>query len=194
MQEAEVRRVMQQVLGQEEVGFWLVQQEQAMYAVLDGQTLLVVVLLTGGGKSLLFTVPAFLEAGGVTVVVVPYRALIEDLVQRIQNCGVDCIEWKHGETNPAAVVVVSADVAGDVTSSGNFISYAGMLSSKGLLRRVVVDECYLIFTLSDWRPKLAKLKSLRLLLCLIVLLIATLLLVREEELGESMQVRVATYI
>ena len=59
------------------------------------------------------------------------------------------MEWKHGETNPAAVVVVSADVAGDVTSSDNFISYAGMLSSKGLLRRVVVDECYLVFTSSD---------------------------------------------
>jgi hypothetical protein len=81
-----------------------------------------------------------------------------------------------------------------VVSSGNFISYAGMLSSKGLLRRVVVDECYLVFTLSDWRLKLAKLKSLRLLPCLIVLLTATLPLVREEELGESMQVRVATYI
>jgi superfamily II DNA helicase RecQ len=165
-----------------------------MYAVLDGQTPLVVVLPTGGEKSLLFTVPAFLEAGGVTVVVVPYRALIKNLVQRIQDCGVDCIEWKHGETNLAAVVVVSADVAGDVISSGNFISYASMLSSKRLLRRVVVDECYLIFTSSDWRPKLAKLKSLRLLPCPIVLLIATLLLVREEELGESMQVRVATYI
>ena len=98
---------------------------------------------------MLFTVPAFLEASRVTVVVVPYQALIEDLVQRIQNCEVDCIEWKHGETNPAAVVVVSADVVGDVISSGNFISYTSMLSSKGLLRRVVVDECYLIFTSSD---------------------------------------------
>jgi superfamily II DNA helicase RecQ len=43
-----------------------------MYAVLDGQTLLVVVLLTGRGKSLLFTMLAFLEASGVTVVVVLY--------------------------------------------------------------------------------------------------------------------------
>jgi superfamily II DNA helicase RecQ len=49
-----------------------VQQEQAMYAVLDEQTLLVIVLLTGRGKSLLFTVPAFLEASRVTVVVVLY--------------------------------------------------------------------------------------------------------------------------
>jgi len=48
-----------------------------------------------------------------------------------------------------AVVIVSADVVEDVVSSGNFLSYASMLSSKGLLRRVVVDECYLVFILSD---------------------------------------------
>ena len=185
---------MQQVLRQEEVSFQLVQQEQVMYAVLDRQTPLVVVLLTGRGKSLLFTVLALLEASRVTVVVVPYQALIKDLVQRIQNCRVDCIEQKHGKTNLAAVVVVSADVAEDVVSSSNFLSYASILSSKRLLQQIVVDKYYLVFTLSDQRLKLAKLKSLQLLLCLIVLLTATLLLVREEELEESMQVQIATYI
>jgi len=192
--EKEVYRAMQQVLGQEEVGFRSVEQEQALHAVLNGQTPLVVVLPTGGGKSLLFTVPACLDRAGVTVVVVPYRALIEDLVGRIQKCGIDCIEWKHGESNPAAVVVVSADVAGDTISNGNFLGYANMLSSKGLLRRVVVDESHLIFTSSDWRPKLAMVKNLRLLPCPIVLLTATLPPVREGELATSMLIQCATYV
>jgi superfamily II DNA helicase RecQ len=44
-----------------------------MHAVLGGQTPLVVVLLTRGSKSLLFTMPAIVKKeGGVTVVVVPY--------------------------------------------------------------------------------------------------------------------------
>jgi superfamily II DNA helicase RecQ len=60
--------------------------------VLDGQRPLVVVLLTGGGKSLLFTVLACLDNPRVTVVVVPYRALIKDLVGRIQKCRINCIE------------------------------------------------------------------------------------------------------
>jgi superfamily II DNA helicase RecQ len=107
--------------------------------------LLVVVLLTGGGKSLLFMLPACIEEG-VTVVFVLYWALIEDLVKQICECGIDCIEWKHGDSNPALVVVVSADVAGDITSNGNFLGYARLLKNKGLLRRVVVDECYLLFT------------------------------------------------
>jgi superfamily II DNA helicase RecQ len=185
---------MQQVLGRRDVGFRSAGQEQALHAVLRGQTPLVVILPTGGGKSLLFTVPACLDNTGVTVVVVPYRALIADLLDRMQKRGIDCIEWKHGESNPAAVVVVSADLAGDITSNGNFLSYATMLHSKGLLRRVVVDESHLIITSSDWRPKLAMLRNLRLLPCPIVLLTATLPPVREGELCDSMLLRCATYI
>jgi superfamily II DNA helicase RecQ len=165
-----------------------------MHAVLRGQTPLVVVLPSGGGKSLLFTVPAVVEKEGVTVVVVPYRALIEDLVARIQESGVDCMEWKHGENNPASVVVVSADLAGDITSNDNFIGYAGLLQTKGLLRRVVVDECHMIFTSSDWRPKLALPKNLRPLACPVVLLTATLPPVREDELESGMLVHNAMYI
>jgi hypothetical protein len=149
MRQDALHKALQRVLGKEEVSFRSAEQEQAMHAALDGQTPLVVVLPTGGGKSLLFTVPACVEPNGVTVVVVPYRALIENLVKRIQACGIECMEWRHGESNPASVVVVSADVAGDLTSNGNFISYAGLLHTKGLLRRVVVNECHLIFTSSE---------------------------------------------
>jgi superfamily II DNA helicase RecQ len=59
--------------------------------VLDNQTPLVIVLLTRGGKSLLFTLPACIEEG-VTVVVVLYQALIKDLVKRICDCSINCIE------------------------------------------------------------------------------------------------------
>jgi superfamily II DNA helicase RecQ len=162
--------------------------------VLDKQTPLVVVLLTGRGKSLLFIVPGCVEEGGITVVVVPYRALITDLVTRIRGSSIECIEWKHRETNLASVVVVSADIAGDILGDGNFLSYARLLCSKGVLRRVVVDECYLIYTSSDWRLKLAGLKNLRLLPCPIVLLTATLLLLQEHELASAMLFTHVTYI
>jgi superfamily II DNA helicase RecQ len=120
------------------------------------------VLPTGGGKSLLFTLLACIEEG-VTVVVVPYWALIKDLVKRICDCSVDCIEWKHGNSNLASVVVVSADVAGDIMSNSNFLGYARLLKNKGLLRRVVLDECYLLFISQHWRENLLKVKNLQLL-------------------------------
>jgi len=189
-----VQRGLQQVLGKQDVGFRSMEQEQALYAVLDKQTPLVVVLPTGGGKSLLFTVPACVEEVGVTVVVVPYRALIEDLVGRIRGAGVECIEWAHGENNPASVVIVSADVVGDITSNSNFLGYAQLLKSKGLLQRIVVDECHLVLTARHWRENLLKVKNLRLLGCPIVLLTATLPPLRERELEASMLVKNATYI
>jgi superfamily II DNA helicase RecQ len=188
--EEQLHKAMQQALGRSEVSFKSYEQERAMHAVVAGQTPLVVVLPTGGGKSLLFMVPACLDDPGATIVVVPYRALIDDLVKRIRGSGIDCVEWKHGEANPAAVVVVSADVAGE----SDFLKYAVLLSGAKLLRRVVVDECHLIFTSSNWRPRLAKLRNLRILSCPIVLLTATLPPVLEEDLGESMLVRCATYI
>jgi superfamily II DNA helicase RecQ len=49
-----------------------------MYAVLYNRTPLVVVLPTGGGESLLFMMPGSIDSTGMTDVVVPYRALIED--------------------------------------------------------------------------------------------------------------------
>ncbi|HVS36152.1 MAG TPA: DNA helicase RecQ [Gemmataceae bacterium] len=61
-------------------------QEQAMRAVLDGRDSLVV-LPTGGGKSLCYQAPAVLN-GGVTVVVSPLIALMKDQVDALRGNGV----------------------------------------------------------------------------------------------------------
>src|ERR1700727_2889290 len=61
-------------------------QEQAMQAVLDGRDSLVV-MPTGGGKSLCYQAPAVLR-GGVTVVVSPLIALMKDQVDALRGNGV----------------------------------------------------------------------------------------------------------
>src|SRR3954464_5405084 len=61
-------------------------QEQAMRAVLDGRDSLVV-MPTGGGKSLCYQAPAVLR-GGTTVVVSPLIALMKDQVDGLRACGV----------------------------------------------------------------------------------------------------------
>src|SRR5207249_10096601 len=61
-------------------------QEQAMRAVLDGRDSLVV-LPTGGGKSLCYQAPAVLR-GGTTVVISPLIALMKDQVDSLRACGV----------------------------------------------------------------------------------------------------------
>lgn len=65
-------------------------QEQAMRAVLDGRDSLVV-MPTGGGKSLCYQAPAALR-GDTTVVISPLIALMKDQVDGLQACGVPAIQ------------------------------------------------------------------------------------------------------
>src|SRR5690242_3660025 len=61
-------------------------QDQAMQAVLDSRDSLVV-LPTGGGKSLCYQAPAVLR-GGTTVVISPLISLMKDQVDSLRACGV----------------------------------------------------------------------------------------------------------
>src|SRR5919204_2044393 len=61
-------------------------QERAMRAVLDGRDSLVV-LPTGGGKSLCYQAPAVFR-GGTTVVISPLISLMKDQVDNLRACGV----------------------------------------------------------------------------------------------------------
>src|SRR5438477_3650407 len=65
-------------------------QEPAMRAVLDGRDSLVV-MPTGGGKSLCYQAPAVLR-GETTVVVSPLISLMKDQVDGLQACGVPAVQ------------------------------------------------------------------------------------------------------
>jgi ATP-dependent DNA helicase RecQ len=71
-------------------------QEQAMRAALDGRDSLVV-LPTGGGKSLCYQAPAVLR-GGTTVVVSPLIALMKDQVDGLQACGVPAVQLDSSQS------------------------------------------------------------------------------------------------
>jgi superfamily II DNA helicase RecQ len=131
---------------------------------------LIVVLPTRGGKTLTFTLPAVLRDPGVSIVVAPFNALKKDYVRRLRLAHIQHIVWRYGETRYAPVVVVSADRA----ATTGFITYGSMLRKRKLLRRVVLDECHLSFTASDYRPKLRQLGHLQVLRCPMILLTATL--------------------
>jgi superfamily II DNA helicase RecQ len=182
--EDELKRAMQKVLRRDNVTFWSEEQRETLYTIVLGNqtTPLVVVLPTGGGKSLLFMAPACLVDPGVTIVVVLYRALLDNLLKTVKDARIDCIEYRPGEQNPAALVFVSADFA----AGSQFLSYAQLLSVKGVLRRVFVDESHLTFTVSDWRPKLAEVRAVRGLKVPTILLTATLPVLLEFELETSM--------
>ncbi|KAF2026002.1 hypothetical protein EK21DRAFT_27632, partial [Setomelanomma holmii] len=103
------------------------EQKTALYAVVQGVSPLIVVLPTGGGKTLLPVAAAVLDNAAqqksgrpsVTILVVPFHALIKDMLVWLHNAGVKAVEWQAGaEGNyqncrtPASIVLVSADYVG----------------------------------------------------------------------------------
>jgi len=116
---SEIHDGLKKVLKQEEPTFRSEEQKEAVFAVLEQQTPLIVVLPTGGGKTLTFTIPAVLRDPGVSIVVTPFNVLEKDYVRRLRLARIEHIVWHHGEVAYAPVVVVSADRA----ASTNFITY-----------------------------------------------------------------------
>ncbi|KAG6116260.1 hypothetical protein E4U13_001989 [Claviceps humidiphila] len=158
------------------------EQEQALERIMnDADPALVVVLPTGGGKSLLFTAPACLEYSSMTIVVVPYRQLITETVNDAVARGIEAMEWTPLLQAPVDLVVVSADNLTD-----QFFHYTTLMTEKGWLRRVFLDECHLAITAHSWRPKLTRLPKLRSISAPTIMLTATLPLHMERELKETM--------
>jgi len=68
-----ILKALRRVLRDDHAQFRTTQQEEAVRLAAAKETPLVAVLPTGGGKSLVFMVPAMLSGSGVTIVVAPYE-------------------------------------------------------------------------------------------------------------------------
>lgn len=141
------------------------------------------VLPTGAGKSILFMLPAVMEDTGTSIVVVPFVALMDNLVRRATDIGVDCIQYRslmnsgrEGIPRAARLIVISADIV----SSAEFSGYIDGLVYTGLLQRIFVDECHTVIMDIGYRAKLGELVGLRQFSCPIALLTATLPVVLED--------------
>src|SRR3954466_748608 len=88
-------------------------QEQAMRAVLDGRDSLVV-LPTGGGKSLCYQAPAVCT-GGTTLVVSPLIALMKDQVDGLRACGVAAAQLDSSQSGPERYTIEKDLRAGKIS-------------------------------------------------------------------------------
>lgn len=127
--------------------FKSIEQAEGLEKVLAGLTPLIVVLPTGGGKSLLFEGPAAERKAGVTVVVVPLIALREDLHRRALEHKVDSQAWAGRTSRDTSLIFVTAEAA--VKPAFRF--YIRYLVSKEMLDRVVIDESHMIVFGVDFR-------------------------------------------
>lgn len=134
---------------------------------------LIIVLPTSSGKSALFFSVAAMTRQQTVIVVVPFAALVDDIIVRGQAAGLECEEWLN-ETSGHEIqqlIVVSADRA----VQGEFLHYAKGLELSGQLAHVFFDECHVAFTDTSYREQLRELWKLRYLDCAFTGLTATLI-------------------
>ncbi|KAH6953657.1 P-loop containing nucleoside triphosphate hydrolase protein [Fusarium avenaceum] len=161
---------------------------------------LIIVLPTGGGKSIFFMLPAFMEdergrGGPVSIVVVPFVSLVQDLVIRAGELGIDCMEWKSDidreeRQRDVRLVVVSADVA----VGEGFTVYIESIRARGLLERIFFDECHTVITDVGYRERLGQLTGLYRFGCPLVMLTAILPISMEAWFRERMLAQDAAII
>jgi superfamily II DNA helicase RecQ len=87
-------------------------QKEAINAIVAGKSLVVAVIPTRAGKSLLFILLAWAEQGSTTVVVVLLIALQGDIMQQCTKLGILCVKWdSYRPPDTAAVVLVTPKLA-----------------------------------------------------------------------------------
>ena len=80
--------------NQPNVNFKSLQQRQIVEEALACERNFIGVLPTGGGKSLTFLLPVLQEEDSKTLVVIPNRALLNDMLHRCQELNLAACQWK----------------------------------------------------------------------------------------------------
>ena len=157
MQEVNIDVQLTQFYGRQDIEFRGVQQA-VLEAICNAEPFVLAVMPTGGGKSLLFMLPAAASRDGVTIVVVPMTALRQDMAKRGNEKGITCEEW-NGKRPPysARIVLVTPESAATLS----FSRFIDEKRRTNQLERIVIDKCHLIMESTDsWRPKVRELRML----------------------------------
>src|ERR1019366_6099622 len=140
-------------------------QDDAMQAVLDARDSLLV-LPTGGGKSLCFQAPAVLRPG-TTVVISPLISLMKDQVDGLQACGIPAIQL-DSSLSPEERFSYEQDVR-DGAGRLLFVSPEGLMMPEfqNLCRQInvqtfAIDEAHCISHWGhDFRPEYRQMRRIK---------------------------------
>ncbi|XP_044155159.1 ATP-dependent DNA helicase Q5 [Bufo gargarizans] len=147
-------------------------QENATRAVVKGDQDVFVCMPTGAGKSLCYQLPAVLAAG-ITIVISPLIALIQDQVDhlislKIKACSLNSklpsaerkkIQQDLESENPKIKLLY---ITPEMAAASSFQPTLNMLLSRGLLSYLIIDEAHCVSEWGhDFRPDYQRLGTLR---------------------------------
>lgn len=147
-------------------------QLEAVNATCEGLDTLVL-MPTGGGKSICYQLPAIVTEG-ITVVVSPLKSLIEDQVSRLKSLSIETSSLSS-QTSEEDANYIYQDLRSPspkhkllyltpekINCSKALMSLFSSLHSRNLLARFVIDEAHCVSMWgSDFRPDYRKLGKLR---------------------------------
>ena len=145
-------------------------QKKIVEAALNNQDLLTI-MPTGGGKSLCFQLPALLRKG-VTIVVSPLIALMQDQVDSLKDNGIGAtflnstLNYEERRSRQIAVLqdkIKLLYVAPERLLNERFGEYLELIQQKVGIAAIAIDEAHCVSEWGhDFRPEYSKLKLLRL--------------------------------
>jgi superfamily II DNA helicase RecQ len=128
------------------------------------------ILPTGGSKCAAFFGCLFLEADGITVVIAPFNALVQDLISEVTQYNIKVEMWPdksdrsglvHGvdfiqlDVTLHCLVLVSAHDVEEL----NFMLWLHNLAKNNLVKRLVIDKAHEILLSQDYHQFARCLKS-----------------------------------
>jgi ATP-dependent DNA helicase RecQ len=144
-------------------------QQDVVQAVLDNQDVLVI-MPTGGGKSICFQLPALLKTG-VTIVVSPLIALMQDQVEALQDNGISATFLNSSisgiEVQTRAQKVLSGEtkllyVAPERLMSDRFLEFLDRVHTEIGIANFAIDEAHCVSEWGhDFRPEYRQLSTIR---------------------------------
>ncbi|MDD2926541.1 ATP-dependent DNA helicase RecQ, partial [Rhodoferax sp.] len=157
-----IESILQEVFGYQ--AFRGPQRDIIEHVVAGGDAL--VLMPTGGGKSLCYQIPAISRARagqGITVVISPLIALMHDQVGALHEAGVSAAFLNSTLSNEEAAQVERRLLRGDITllyaapervTTPRFLAQLDSLQERGLLSLFAIDEAHCVSQWGhDFRPE-----------------------------------------